>query len=517
MLALALLGGAAVWLAVGRAQEASLNDRLREAENFIDSGGERRHDPRWHTRFRALLAELSLGGSLSELTPSGQTLLVKGDFPAPVEPKGEPLADFRAAVYRSEFADGERRGTLVAKLVYKPADRTARWLWTMVGALAFTVAGLGVLFLLTGRWLIRPLRSLSKAVDCFAGADLIPVLPSSPMREVANVATAVEGMSATLQQRREREESIEQDRLFLISAVAHDLRTPLFALRGYLEAHRLGLPRSDGHIARVEEKARHLERLIGDLFLFTRLERAEIRPQFDLLDLGGLCRSAADAVEPLASSKGIAVTTSGVEDVVVRGDGHLLDRVAGNLLENAVRHSSSGGTIAIQWKREGADARVTVADEGPGIPDDLLPHLFEPLQRADDSRRSTTGGAGLGLAIARRLVHAHRGSSGGVEPAGRRSGLQHHLAGARPGGLNGPVAPAARRGEEWLRASSRERARPCHSKVDLAASQLVLRHTEGRGRRSSLARARPAAPFEHFTRKRTRATAFGSSMTPTPC
>jgi signal transduction histidine kinase len=195
----------------------------------------------------------------------------------------------------------------------------------------------------------------------------------------------------------------ERERRFLVTAIAHDLRTPLFTLRGSLEALERGI--GDGrYLGLAQDRAADLDRLIDDLFRFSRLELA---PEFDDVDVAALVRRAAESVDA-------PVTVAG-DDAIVRGDPEALLRVLTNLLDNAVRHGH--GRVAVTTARANGSVTVAVVDDGPGFAEADLPHVFEPLFRGDRAR----GGAhaGLGLAIARRLARAHGGDVHAAnDPAG---------------------------------------------------------------------------------------------------
>jgi signal transduction histidine kinase len=199
-----------------------------------------------------------------------------------------------------------------------------------------------------------------------------------------------------------------------IGALVHDLRTPLFSLRGYLEGLATGLadtPEKTARYIRVcREKADALERLVADLFDYTRIEYLEEVPRSEPVELGELLRRTAEGLQPQADAKSVLVTLDGPGmPLLVLGDPALLMRAVENVLDNAVRHTPRGGEIRVAWQQDAGSAVFTVADSGPGIAAADLPHIFTPLYRGEASRNRRTGGAGLGLAIARRLLRAHGG------------------------------------------------------------------------------------------------------------
>ena len=287
-------------------------------------------------------------------------------------------------------------------------------LWAVVELSAFALT-LAVVLWLIGQPVLRPLAAMHRAAEDIAGGDLDVHLPPTPVREIAEVGAALEGMSAALRKSLARQAALEEQRRLFVGAVAHDLRTPLFMLRGHLKGLERGVaatPEKIAHyVAVCQAKADALERLIADLFAFTRLEYLEQAPERAPLELGELLRQAVEGEQPLAAARAITLTLDvPAEDCPLLGDGHLLARAVENLLDNALRHTPEGGRIGVRLSRRNATLVVAVEDTGPGIAADDLPHLFTPLYRGEASRNRQTGGAGLGLAIARRILRAHGGN-----------------------------------------------------------------------------------------------------------
>ncbi|HEU5328613.1 MAG TPA: HAMP domain-containing sensor histidine kinase [Thermomicrobiales bacterium] len=289
----------------------------------------------------------------------------------------------------------------------------AFWLVPLVGFGTLLVT-LATLAWLLGRMVLRPLAATSRAARQIAVGNLDVAVPSSGVREVAEVGAAFDAMSAGLREALQAQAALEQERRFFIGAVVHDLRTPLFSLRGHLDGLEQGLADTPAkrarYIAVARDKAAALERLVTDLFDYTRLEYLDQTPNDQPVDLAALLRRQVESLQPLAEAKDVRlVLDSRDEPCVVDGDSHLLTRAVENLLDNAVRYTPGGGNV---WAacRAGPDAvTLTIADTGPGIPAQDLPHLFNPLYRGETSRNRRTGGAGLGLAIARRILLAHGG------------------------------------------------------------------------------------------------------------
>jgi len=160
-----------------------------------------------------------------------------------------------------------------------------------------------------------------------------------------------------------------------------------------------------------QAKVSELEHLTADLTAYTQIERLEQTMRREPLELGALAREAAEGVRPQAEAKGLALTLpASAPACPCEGDPRLLSRAITNVLENAVRYTPEGGAIRLDWSADGGQWRFSVGDSGPGITAEDLPHLFAPFYRGEASRNRATGGAGLGLAIAQRIMRAHGGA-----------------------------------------------------------------------------------------------------------
>ncbi|MDQ3411675.1 MAG: HAMP domain-containing histidine kinase [Chloroflexota bacterium] len=265
-----------------------------------------------------------------------------------------------------------------------------------------------------GRTVTNPLAAMSQAARRVAAGDLEITLPASRIREVAEVSTAFEAMSDELRASLQHQSALEQERRLFIGAVVHDLRTPLFSLRGYLEGLSQGLADTPAKQARyisgAQEKAAALERLVSDLFNYARLEYLDQAPNQQPLNLTPLLHRLVDGLQPQAAAKRVSITLLDPSGrCPIEGDSHLLTRAIENLLDNAVRYTPDGGEVRVGCHVNGDRVRFTITDTGPGIAAADLAHLFTPLYRGESSRNRRTGGAGLGLTVARRILRAHGG------------------------------------------------------------------------------------------------------------
>ncbi|MFN8594406.1 MAG: HAMP domain-containing sensor histidine kinase [Thermomicrobiales bacterium] len=413
--------------AVGRRFDRAVTPDLRQT---LRDGVYTWDDPEWQ---RMLAAQLEPRGLAAMLIDAGGGTVYRspGWPPLSADEGANPGRDLTHAA--ATLMVSTDAGTAIAVLVPTPlaAGTSSPWFDTefwripfaQMAALILIVAAIA---LFVQQAFLNPLTRMVAAMRLVGAGDLAVRLPRSRVTEVDDVATAFGAMAEAMRHSLEREEALEQERRLTIGALVHDLRTPLFSLRGYLEGLATGLadtPEKTARYLRVcRERADALERLVSDLFEYTRTEYLEEAPRPAPLDLGEILRRVAEGLLPQAEAKSVHLVLAGVEEpVLVSGDAMLLMRAAENVLDNAVRHTPGGGKITIMWRQDANVVTFSVADTGPGIPADDLPHLFTPFYRGEASRNRRTGGAGLGLAIARRLLRAHGGdltagqaSSGGA-------------------------------------------------------------------------------------------------------
>ncbi len=208
----------------------------------------------------------------------------------------------------------------------------------------------------------------------------------------------------------------EQMRADFVANASHELRTPLATLSGFIETLR-GSARADAaarerFLGIMHAQARRMTRLIDDLLSLSRIELKEhIRPQ-DSVDLIGVMRQVADALQPLAEDRQVELHIAAPPSpVTVRGDRDELIRVCENLTENALKYGASGARVDVVVSNDVAkrEARIEVRDYGPGIAPEHLPRLTERFYRVDVSQSRSEGGTGLGLALVKHILNRHGG------------------------------------------------------------------------------------------------------------
>jgi signal transduction histidine kinase len=272
------------------------------------------------------------------------------------------------------------------------------WGCLIAGGIALAIA-----FFLSRR-ISEPVKTLTLTARRLGEGDLSQRVHVNDKGEVGELARAFNSMAGDL----ERDKQLQQD---MVADVAHELRTPLSNLRGYLEAVRDGVIEPDADTIRsLNEEATLLSRLVDDLQDLSLAEAGELKLTHHAENVAGLVKKTATGVRAKAVAKGISLSTSlpdGLPQVDI--DSHRISQVLRNLLENAVVHTNKGDRITVSAGQQGSWVEVAVTDTGEGIPAEDLPNVFERLYRVDKSRARATGGSGLGLTIAKRLVEAHGG------------------------------------------------------------------------------------------------------------
>jgi signal transduction histidine kinase len=384
-------------------------------QETILGAGSRWGDPAWQRQIEPDLAAAS--AELLLLDPAGQVIYRSPGCRSDMASVGDTSLARSGAGTATLVLPGEEGA--MALLRAEPPAPEPPWFssefWRIplaqMGALLLIVAA-AALFVHAA--FLRPLSRMVEAMRQIGAGNLEAQLPRSRVTEVDEAAQAFAAMAEALRFALERQQTLEQERRMTIGALVHDLRTPLFSLRGYLEGLATGVAdtpaKTARYIAVCQAKADALERLVSDLFQYTRTEYLEEVPRPEPLDLGELLRRTVEGLQPQAEAKGVRLALKGRgEPVMIAGDPMLLMRAVENVLDNAVRHTPADGTVRIAWWPSATGATFTIADAGPGIALADLPHLFSPLYRGESSRNRRTGGVGLGLTVARRLMRAHGG------------------------------------------------------------------------------------------------------------
>ncbi|MBM3167469.1 MAG: HAMP domain-containing protein [Chloroflexi bacterium] len=293
------------------------------------------------------------------------------------------------------LADSER---VALQILYSKIGRFFLW-----GGLIAVGIALAITFLMS-RLILSPVRVLTTAAESLGHGDFSQRVQIKDKGELGELANAFNSMANDL----ERAELLRRN---LVADVAHELRTPLSNLRGYLEAVSDGIVKPDVNTIRsLNEEAMLLSRLVDDLQELSLAEAGKIKLTRQPEQIADLVKQAVAAAQPQATAKGPSLVANLPDHLPsVHIDHQRVIQVLHNLIENAIAHTAEGGTVTIDARQHQNQVEVSITDTGEGIPPEDLPYIFERFYRVDKSRARATGGTGLGLTIAKRLIEAHGG------------------------------------------------------------------------------------------------------------
>ena len=292
----------------------------------------------------------------------------------------------------------------VTVLVLIAAVRVGLPLW--LGAVVAGLLALGMVQFLA-RGMTSPLREMARAAQAMGRGDYSQSVVATSRDEVGELARTFNKMSSELAE-------VERVRKDLIANVSHELRTPIAALQAVLENLIDGIePPETDTLQTMLQQVERLGRLVTQLLDLSKLESGAVpldRRAFELRPV--IDQAARESKVNAAQTAGKAVAVNvDVEpgDLAIQGDAERVHQVLANLLDNALRHSPAGGSVAVTARAEDGRARIEVIDEGPGMPEGEATRVFERFYRSDAARTASQGGSGLGLAIARWIVELHDG------------------------------------------------------------------------------------------------------------
>jgi two-component system OmpR family sensor kinase/two-component system sensor histidine kinase BaeS len=299
---------------------------------------------------------------------------------------------------------------------FSSSNHSFDWRGPVSALLTFCAVLLGAATFFSSR-LTRPLTRLTRAARTMAEGDLsVRVGTGSRVREINDLAGAFNTMASSLS-------DADRQRRQMTADVAHELRTPLAIIRGRLEGMQDGIyGATPENITSLLNETALLERLIEDLRVLALADAGQLPLYTESIAPGELLRSVARSFAQQARSQGIEVRVADPSQVSgqaladlpeVEADPQRISQVLGNLIANSLVHTPAGGTVMLNaWTSTQNERQVVcmaVSDNGSGIPTGDLPHIFDRFYRADPARTRSGGGAGLGLAIAKRMIEAHHG------------------------------------------------------------------------------------------------------------
>lgn len=304
--------------------------------------------------------------------------LVQADEEPPALPRDPPLATLASSFQNSLL-----------------------WAGIIAGSMGLIIVSIGT------RQALSPVRSLTSAARTLGKGDLSQRVPSAGSDEIGVLGQTFNDMAQDL-------ESAQKRQRVLMADIAHELRTPLSNLQGYLEAIKDRVLKANAAtIDTLYQQTLHISRLVEDLRTVALVEAGALRLEFEAGQLEDLVQTISDEFSVRAINHGVTLKfTTELEISPVYADRTRIRQVVANLLENALTHTPDGGSIMVSVSMAPDQSRVVliVSDTGRGIAQEKLPYIFDQFYRADPSRSRETGGAGLGLTIAKRLVETHSGT-----------------------------------------------------------------------------------------------------------
>jgi signal transduction histidine kinase len=287
---------------------------------------------------------------------------------------------------------------------------------------ALGAAGMGLaLAVFLARNLTRPLRALTTAIRAVAAGDLKQRVTVNSRDELEELANAFNGMSEDLHR-------LTQSRRQMTADIAHDLRTPLTVIGGYIESMHDGvLKPTQERLSLINTEVHRLQRLVEDLRILSQADAGELRLNWEPIALPGLLASIAQSYRPLADKQGIVIKTEIADDLPeVNVDPDRIAQVLGNCVTNSLRYTPEGGEIIFKSWHDKKDVMLAVQDTGQGISPETLPHIFDRFYRAD-SMRTQGDESGLGLAIAKSIIEAHGGEISAESAEGQGTTIKIRL------------------------------------------------------------------------------------------
>jgi signal transduction histidine kinase len=304
------------------------------------------------------------------------------------------------------LVNGQVVGRLVVGQNIQPPERrfTLRFLQPVLLVSLVLAVFAAIIGLLLTRRVVSPLAEVIAAAEEIAGGNLQTRARAKGADDLRDLSDSFNKMADSLERN-------DRERRDLLADVAHELRTPLTVMRGRLEGIMDGVyPADEGSIGPVLEETYLLERLVEDLRLLTMAESHQLVFEKHEMDLIEIARRSISMFQAEADEKKISlelVTT--LENALVIADPLRTEQVIGNLLSNSLRYVPQGGRTWVEISRQEDEVAISINDNGPGIPEADLPYIFNRFWRGEKSRARVSGGAGLGLAIARLLVEGQEG------------------------------------------------------------------------------------------------------------
>ncbi|HIU02700.1 MAG TPA: HAMP domain-containing histidine kinase [Candidatus Onthocola gallistercoris] len=264
--------------------------------------------------------------------------------------------------------------------------------------------------------IVQPLGKLKVAAENIKDGNLDFNVVTEAEDEIGELCTAFEEMRSKLKEQIDINMQYEKENKELISNISHDLKTPITAIKGYVEGIRDGVAdtpeKMDKYIRTIYNKATDMDKLIDELFLYSKLDSNSLNYSFAKINVNDYFEDCADEISLDLESRNIIFSYHNYvdKDTIIIADPEQLKRVINNIVGNSVKYTGNKqGVISLRIKDEPEFIQVEIEDNGKGIAKNELPRIFERSYRTDASRNSSQGGSGLGLSIAKKIIEEHGG------------------------------------------------------------------------------------------------------------
>ncbi|MDQ0059759.1 sensor histidine kinase [Paenibacillus harenae] len=361
-------------------------------------------------------------GKLVSIPPFLQVMSPEQDWQKLIDNPPEKatlgLFRFETDAFSFHYPDGSEGVMLllrrydVVPLFWRPAG-------TAIGLAFVALTGL-LLTYFVSRSIIRPIEQLKTAALQIKDGDLSQQLVTTGRGEIGQLSAAFEAMRIRLKYSIDQSLQYEENRKMLLSHISHDLKTPISAIKGYVEGIMDGIANTDEkrerYMQTIYRKAEDMDQLIDELFLFSKLDLQTVAFDFKTLDISRYLEHFLEEQRFDLEKSGVTLHYEAAAElpIMIAADPDKLSRVLTNILNNCVKYmgqQADGGEkrIDVSMRAEDRHVLIELEDTGPGIEEEDLPHIFDRFYRAEQSRNSETGGSGLGLAIVKQIIEGHGG------------------------------------------------------------------------------------------------------------
>lgn len=319
--------------------------------------------------------------------------------------KGLFSTEDRLYIARPISRDGQLLGVLRMSITLEQVQRQfTKVIWSVLGTLMMIILICALISTRLARSLSKPIEVMRNFAIRLGSGHFGDILLLHEKNELDQLAAELNRMS-------ERLASLDQERRVFLANVSHELRTPISNVQVTIDALQSGAYEEpqlrDRFFQTISSEIKRLSQLIHDLLDLGRLEAGVTQLEQQIISLRGLIHRAVNATEPRMQALGISVQVN-VVDLLIEGDPERLLQAILNVLDNAIKHSAPNSQVFISGYKQGKQAILEIRDQGQGISESDLPHIFEQFYTTDPSRKGS--GNGLGLAIAKRIIEAHQGT-----------------------------------------------------------------------------------------------------------